>query len=143
MRTNLSHLELATCAALIAYLVLGLPVPEVVATMLAHPAGQFALVALVGGVAYAAHPGVAVLAAVAAAQVWTRSGAGAWTWGSDADRASQRREADIHAFNQFPYTLEQEMVALRAPLVGAGMPVTTPTYKPVLDTLHDATPVST
>jgi hypothetical protein len=46
------------------------------------------------------------------------------------------------AFNQFPYTLEQEVVAKMAPIVRSGSSLTPPSYKPLLENLYDASPVN-
>lgn len=48
--------------------------------------------------------------------------------------------SDLNAYNQFSTTLEQEMVAKMAPLVGPS--VSQVTYKPVLDNDHDASPLN-
>ena len=45
------------------------------------------------------------------------------------------------AFNQFPYTLEQEVVAKMAPIVRSGSSLSSASYKPLLDNLHDASPL--
>jgi len=45
------------------------------------------------------------------------------------------------AFNQFPYTLEQEVVAKMAPIVRSGSSLTSASYKPLLDKLYDASPL--
>jgi hypothetical protein len=46
------------------------------------------------------------------------------------------------AFNQFPYTLEQEVVKKMAPIVQSGSVLNSASYKPLLDNLHDASPVN-
>jgi len=47
---------------------------------------------------------------------------------------------DLNAYNQFGPTLEEEMVAKMAPLVGPS--VGSVTYKPLMDDDHDATPLN-
>jgi hypothetical protein len=46
------------------------------------------------------------------------------------------------AFNQFPYTLEQEVVAKMAPIARSGSSLVPASYKPLLDNLHDAAPLN-
>jgi hypothetical protein len=46
------------------------------------------------------------------------------------------------AFNQFPYTLEQEVVAKMAPIVHTGYSINSASYKPLLDNLYDAAPIN-
>jgi hypothetical protein len=43
--------------------------------------------------------------------------------------------------NQFPYTLEQEVVKKMAPIVQSGSSMSKPSYKPLLDNLYDASPL--
>jgi len=53
-----------------------------------------------------------------------------------------KKESQFTAFNQFPYTLEQEVVAKMAPIVHSGTSIHAASYKPVLDNLHDASPLT-
>ena len=46
------------------------------------------------------------------------------------------------AFNQFPYTLEQEVVNKMAPIVQSGFVLNKASYHPMLDNLHDASYVN-
>jgi len=46
------------------------------------------------------------------------------------------------AFNQFPYTLEQEVVKKMAPIVQSGFVMNKASYNPLLDNLHDASPIN-
>ena len=46
---------------------------------------------------------------------------------------------DFSRYNDFPVTLEEEMVKKMAPIVVDNS--SSLTYKPVLDTLHDAAPI--
>jgi hypothetical protein len=50
----------------------------------------------------------------------------------------EKKMSQFTAFNQFPYTLEQEMVKKMAPIVRTGTSIFQPTYKPQLDNSHDA-----
>lgn len=46
------------------------------------------------------------------------------------------------AHNQFPYTLEQEVVKKMVPLTNSGKNNTPASYKPILEDLYDASPVT-
>jgi hypothetical protein len=50
--------------------------------------------------------------------------------------------SQFSAFNQFPYTLEQEVVKKMAPIVRSGSTLSKPSYKPLLDNLYDASPIN-
>jgi len=54
----------------------------------------------------------------------------------------ERKSSQFTAFNQFPYTLEQEVVKKMAPIVQSGVSVTKASYKPVLDNLYGASPLN-
>ena len=49
-----------------------------------------------------------------------------------------KSDSEFTQFNQFPFTLEQEMVSKMAPAVNSGKPNNKASYQPTLDNLHDA-----
>ena len=53
--------------------------------------------------------------------------------------SEEKKVSQFTAFNQFPYTLEQEVVKKMAPIINTGGFLNPPSYKPMLDNLHDAT----
>jgi hypothetical protein len=53
-----------------------------------------------------------------------------------------KKDANINAMNQFPYTLEQEVVKKMAPVRDTGMSNSEPTFAPVLDDTYDAAPIN-
>ena len=50
----------------------------------------------------------------------------------------QRKFSQFTALNQFPYTLEQEVVKQMVPTYSPGNSISKPSYKPILENLHDA-----
>ena len=56
--------------------------------------------------------------------------------------SEQKKMSQFTAYNQFPYTLEQEVVAKMAPIMKSGTSLTKASYKPLLDNLYDASPVN-
>jgi hypothetical protein len=50
----------------------------------------------------------------------------------------QKKMSQFNAYNQFPYTLEQEVVKKMAPIVQSGSSLSQASYKPLLDDTHDA-----
>ena len=46
------------------------------------------------------------------------------------------------AFNQFPYTLEQEVIKERVPQYNSGNSISKPSYKPMVEDIRDAESVS-
>jgi hypothetical protein len=53
-----------------------------------------------------------------------------------------KKMSQFTAYNQFPYTLEQEVVKKMAPIVRSGTSLTPPSYKPMLENLYDASPLN-
>jgi hypothetical protein len=89
------------------------------------------------------HPILAVLALFVAFDLIRRS---TLTTGLDALQkyapTEEKKASQFSAFNQFPYTLEQEVVAKMAPVMQSGSSITQASFKPILDDLHDASPVN-
>lgn len=52
--------------------------------------------------------------------------------------SEDKKISEFSALNQFPYTLEQEVVSKMAPILQTGSILTRPSFSPVLDDLHDA-----
>ena len=56
--------------------------------------------------------------------------------------SEENKVSQLTKFNQFPYTLEQEMVKKMAPIVKPGSSISKAAYKPVLENTYDASPIS-
>ena len=56
--------------------------------------------------------------------------------------SEEKKTSQFTAFNQFPYTLEQEIVKKMAPIHKIEFMESKPTFKPLLDNLHDASMLS-
>ena len=91
-----------------------------------------------------ANPILAVLALFVAFDLIRRSSAAT---GLDALQkyapSEQKKSSQFTAFNQFPYTLEQEVVAKMAPIMKSGSSISQASYKPLLDNTYDASPINT
>ena len=55
--------------------------------------------------------------------------------------SEDKKLTQFSAYNQFPYTLEQEMVTKMTPMVNSGISITPSSYKPMLDNLHNASTI--
>jgi hypothetical protein len=55
--------------------------------------------------------------------------------------SEENKMGQFTAFNQFPYTLEQEVVKKMTPLVNNSYPINKSTYKPIVNNLYDASPI--
>jgi hypothetical protein len=131
--------EFVLVIVMIIYLVLGFKTPEVIANLVDNLVGKVVIVLIVIYLFMNANPILAVLAALVAFDLMRRSSK---VTGLDALQkyapTEQKKMSQFTAFNQFPYTLEQEMVAKMAPIVHTGSSIMQASYKPLLDNLHDA-----
>jgi hypothetical protein len=124
------------------YIIMGYRTPEPLASWVDTNIGKVVVVVLFLCLFAVVHPLVGVLGLLVAFQLIRQSAA---TTGSTALAKYQPNEArkseHLSAFNQFPYTLEQEVVKKMTPQHSTGYSETQASYKPVLPDLHDATPL--
>ena len=128
---------------MIIYLVMGLKTPDIIANLVDNIIGKVVIILVVIYLFMNANPILAVVAALVAFDLMRRSSE---TTGLGALQAyapsEQKKMSQFTAFNQFPYTLEQEVVAKMAPIVRSGSPLMSASYKPLLNNLYDAAPLN-
>lgn len=128
---------------IIIYLILGFKTPEIIAVMIDNIIGKVIIILIVIYLFIHANPILAVLAALVAFDLMRRSNDVTGLGALDAYAPSEKKKmSQFTAFNQFPYTLEQEVVAKMAPIVRSGLSINPPSYKPLLDNLYDAAPLN-
>ena len=135
--------EFILIVLMILYLLLGLRTPGLIANLIDNLVGKVVIILIIIYLFMHANPILAVLAALVAFDLIRRSSA---TTGISALQkyapTEKKKMSQFTAFNQFPYTLEQEVVAKMAPIVRSGTSLTKPSYKPLLDNLYDASPLN-
>jgi hypothetical protein len=135
--------ELVLVILFIVYLILGLKTPEPIANIIDTLVGKIVIILIVIYLFMHANPILAVLALFVAFDLIRRSSAAT---GIDALKkyapSEEKKISQFTAFNQFPYTLEQEVVAKMAPIMKSGFSLTQASYKPLLDNLYDASPLN-
>jgi hypothetical protein len=135
--------ELILAILFIIYLIMGYNTPEPIADMIDSLGGKIVIFIVVVYMFMNSNPVLAVLALFVAFDMVRRSSV---TTGVDAIRkyapSEQKKSSQFSAFNQFPYTLEQEVVKKMAPIIQSGSSLTKATYKPFLDNLYDAAPLN-
>lgn len=135
--------ELVLVILFIVYLILGLKTPEPIANIIDTLVGKIVIILIVIYLFMHANPILAVLALFVAFDLMRRSSAAT---GFDALKkyapSEEKKVSQFTAFNQFPYTLEQEVVAKMAPIMNSGSSLTQASYKPLLDNLYDASPIN-
>jgi hypothetical protein len=135
--------EIALSGVMITYLIMGFKTPEFIATLIDNIVGKIVIILMVVYLFMHTHPVLGVLAALVAFDLIRRAndatGIGAL---QEYAPTEKKKMSQFTAFNQFPYTLEQEVVAKMAPIVRSGSSLTTASYKPMLENNYDATPIS-
>jgi hypothetical protein len=135
--------ELILAILFIIYLILGYKTPEPVANIIDSLVGKIVLFIIVIYMFMNSNPILAVLALFVAFDLVRRSSV---TTGIDALKkfapSEQKKSSQFSVFNQYPYTLEQEVVKNMAPIIQAGSSLTKASYKPLLDNLYDASPLN-
>ena len=128
---------------IIIYLIMGFKTPEIIAVMVDNVIGKVAIILIVLYLFLHANPILAVLAALVAFDLMRRSNDATGLGALSAYAPSEKKKmSQFTAYNQFPYTLEQEVVAKLAPIVRSGSSLNHPSYKPLLENLYDASPVN-
>ena len=135
--------ELVLVILFIIYLIMGYKTPEPIASMIDSIVGKIVIFIIVIYMFMHTHPVLAVLALFVAFDLIRRSSV---TTGIDALKryapSEEKKMSQFSAFNQFPYTLEQEVVKQMAPIVRSGSTLSKPSYKPLLDNLYDSAPIN-
>ena len=135
--------ELILIILFIIYLIMGYKTPEPIASMIDSLAGKIVIVIIVIYMFMHTHPILAILALFVGFDLIRRS---SMTTGIDALKryapSEERKSSQFSAFNQFPYTLEQEVVKKMAPIVQSGSSLSKPSYQPLLENLYDASPIN-
>ena len=135
--------ELVLVVLFIIYLIMGSKTPEPVAGMVDTLVGKIAIFIIIIYLFMHANPILAVLALLVGFDLIRRS---SMATGIDALRrfapSEEKKSSQFTAFNQFPYTLEQEVVAKMAPVMKSGSSLSQASYKPLLDNLYDASPLN-
>jgi len=135
--------ELVLVVLFIIYLIMGSKTPEPVAGMVDTLVGKIVIFIIIIYLFMHANPILAVLALLVGFDLIRRS---SMATGIDALQrfapSEEKKSSQFTAFNQFPYTLEQEVVAKMAPVMKTGSSLSQASYKPLLDNLYDASPLN-
>jgi len=135
--------QLILTIILIAYLILGLQTPQPIAFLVNNMVGKLVIILIVIYMFLHMNPILAVISLVAAFDLIRRSSNTVYNDLLQTYIPSEENKmGQFTAFNQFPYTLEQEVVKKMAPIVQSGSVLTKASYHPLLDNLHDASPLN-
>ena len=135
--------QLILTIILIAYLILGLQTPQPIAFLVNNMVGKLVIILIVIYMFLHMNPILAVISLVAAFDLIRRSSNTVYNDLLQTYIPSEENKmGQFTAFNQFPYTLEQEVVKKMAPIVQSGSVMNKATYQPLLDNLYDASPLN-
>ena len=124
------------------YILMNVQTPRTLAELVDNLYGNIVVVVIALSVFTQSNPVVGILAMVAAYELIKRSNVGT---GNHAIRnylpSDKSKVMDFSRYNDFPVTLEEQVVKKMAPLVKHDAPPNS-NYKPVLNALHDASPIN-
>ena len=122
------------------YLIVGYDSNNIITEKMDNIYGKIILVSVVLLLFLYANPILAVLALLVAIII-VKNGSVSFPLDSSLRNylpTEEKKSSQFNAYNQFPYTLEQEIVKKMAPKVLGSVTLTDASYKPILDNLHDA-----
>jgi hypothetical protein len=120
--------EMLLTVLLVLYIILNVPTPDVLSSYVDTPLGNIVVVLIALSFFTHSHPVVGVLGLFAAYVLIRRSSSSS---AIEAYVPSEKRKSEeLSAFNQFPVTLEEQMVALRAPLADTQLGSATVSFLP-------------
>lgn len=134
------HYEYLLGVIFLIYIIFQIQTPHSLALLINNFFGYAVIIFLALSLFFAVNPIVAVLGLVVAVELIRRSKPTSRSSDLGAQLPPQDRKTfDMMAQNQFPLTLEEEVVKNRAPLIHEGSMSSTSTYKPVLEDDNNAT----
>lgn len=134
--------QLVLTILFIIYLIMGYKTPEPIADVVDTIVGKVIIFIIVIILFMHTNPILAVLGLFVAFDLIRRSSE---VTGIDALKkylpTEEKKQSQFTAFNQYPYTLEQEIVKKMAPIIQGGSTLSKPSYMPLLENLRDAAKV--
>ena len=123
--------ELLLTVLIIIYIVLPVPTPDIIAPYVDTPLGNIVVVLIALSFFMHSHPVVGILGLFAAYTLIRRSSVITGSFAMEAFVPSEKRKSEeLTAYNQFPVTLEEQVVAIMAPLGDAEVGSATATFYP-------------
>ena len=136
--------ELILVIIIIIYLIMGYETPEAVSSILDSALGKLSLFLIVVYMFVYTSPVLAILTIFVAFMLISNG-----KYLNNTSEMIQKyvpselnKSKQFNAFNQFPYTLEQEVVHKMAPLIQNGSTITKAPYRPNMVNLYDASPIN-
>jgi hypothetical protein len=135
--------ELILVVLFIIYVIMGYEIPSFIANIVDTIPGKLMIFIIVVYIFLHSSIILAVIALFVAYDLIRKSSMATGINALKKYEPSEKKQfSQFTAFNQFPYTLEQEVVAKMAPITKSGSSLTPASYKPMLDNTYDATPLN-
>ena len=134
--------QMALTILFLIYLIMGYKTPDNLANMIDTTFGKIIVGVIALALLSVSNPILGVLGLFVAFLLIQRSSIATGSAGLSAYcPTEEKRLSNLTAMNQFPYTLEQEVVSKMAPINNTVDPNAVSNFMPVLDNIHDAAPV--
>jgi hypothetical protein len=135
--------ELVLGIIFIIYLILGLKTPEPIASLIDTLVGKIVIFIIVVYMFLYTNSILAVLSLFVAFDLIRRS---SMATGIDALQkflpTEETKSSQFTSLNQFPYTLEQEVVKKMVPIIQSGSTLSKASYTPLVEDYHDASNIN-
>jgi hypothetical protein len=134
--------EIVLGILMIIFLLMGYKIPTSISYVLDSFIGKIVMILIVGFMFVYTNPILAVLALLVVVNIMMNGSNFSASQSIQYAPSEENKTSQFTKFNQFPYTLEQEMVKKMAPIMKPGSSISKAAYKPVLGNTYDATPIS-
>jgi hypothetical protein len=136
--------EIVLGILMIIFLLMGYKIPRSISNVTNSFIGKIVMLLIVGYMFVYTNPILAVLALLVVVNIMMNGNGTSFTTIQATQQApsEENKASQLTKYNQFPYTLEQEMVKKMAPIMKPGSSISKAVYKPLLENTYDASPVS-
>ena len=134
--------EIVLGILMIIFLLMGYKLPSSISSVVDSLIGKIVMLLIVAYMFVYANPILAVLALLVAVNIMMNGSNFSTSQSIQYAPSEENKTSQLTQYNQFPYTLEQEMVKKMAPIMKPGSSISKAAYKPVLENTYDATPIS-
>ena len=134
--------EIVLGILMIIFLLMGYKMPASISDVVDSFIGKIVMLLIVGFMFVYTNPILAVLALFVVVNIMMNGSNFSTSQSIQYAPSEENKASQLTKFNQFPYTLEQEMVKKMAPIMKPGSSISKAAYKPVLGNTYDATPIT-
>ena len=135
--------EILLTILFIIYILMGYQTPEPIANAIDTIYGKVVIIVIAILLFMYTNPVLGVIGFYVAFDLIRRSSYSTGSYALDKYAPSEtKKETQLNAMNQFPYTLEQEVVNKMAPMNNTIESNSLSTYSPILDNIYDAAPIN-